>query len=64
MRLMLFDHKARVVVWFALNFALSGSILVCPTLFFLSLQRINESKVPVVAVDVPSGWDVDKGKYM
>lgn len=24
-------------------------------------QELNKTKIPIVAVDIPSGWDVDKG---
>ena len=30
-------------------------------LFLFSSQTINQCKIPVIAIDIPSGWDVEKG---
>jgi len=29
--------------------------------FDVALKRISDSKLPIVSVDIPSGWDVEKG---
>lgn len=50
--------KTDVVVDAIFGFSFSGDIR--PP-FDTIINRINESRKPVVAVDIPSGWDVEQG---
>jgi hydroxyethylthiazole kinase-like uncharacterized protein yjeF len=52
------DKKFDLIVDGIFGFSFSGSIR--PP-FDIILKKLNASKLPIASIDVPSGWDVEKG---
>jgi len=53
------DESFDVVVDAIFGYSFSGTSLRAP--WDSVIQALKQCKVPIAAVDVPSGWDVDKG---
>jgi len=53
------DKEYDVIVDAIFGYSFKGSSLRAP--FDAAVKLINDSTLPIVALDVPSGWDIDKG---